>query len=50
VNGTQTLLVDGTLPNGTTASGGSDSAGVTLKHTMGYWPMIVGVLYAVFYL
>jgi hypothetical protein len=45
VNGTSTLLVNGTLPNGTTASGGTDSAsaaatfGRSLLEASGYWMM-----------
>lgn len=42
VNGTDTILLNGTLPNGTTASGGTESAsaGVSLRHfseMLGYW-------------
>jgi hypothetical protein len=51
VNGTSTILLNGTLPNGTTASGGdedaiqsTDSAGVrTLVEASGYWVMIAAV-------
>jgi hypothetical protein len=49
INGTSTILINGTLPNGTTASGGSDSAdaGVSLKFS-GYWLMIAFVGCTVF--
>lgn len=44
VNGTTTILINGTLPNGTTASGGSDSAaGRTVAEGMGWWVMIAMV-------
>lgn len=45
VNGTDTILLNGTLPNGTTASGGTDSANAgagykdLLQHA-GWWPMV----------
>ncbi|KAF2128105.1 hypothetical protein P153DRAFT_367989 [Dothidotthia symphoricarpi CBS 119687] len=49
VNGTQTLVLNGTLANGTTAPGGSDSAGVSLSagKYSGYWVMGLVVLYTV---
>ena len=53
VNGTRTLVLNGTLPNGTTAPGGTDDdegAAVNLamgKYT-GYWAMGLVVLYGVF--
>lgn len=45
VNGTDTILLNGTLPNGTTASGGSESAsaGVGLRRlaeVAGWWPLV----------
>ncbi|KAJ8058127.1 hypothetical protein OCU04_012985 [Sclerotinia nivalis] len=44
VNGTTTILINGTLPNGTTASGGTDSAaGRTVAEGMGWWVMIAVV-------
>ncbi|KAF7871491.1 hypothetical protein EAF04_003598 [Stromatinia cepivora] len=44
VNGTTTILINGTLPNGTTASGGTDSAaGRTAAEGMGWWVMIAMV-------
>lgn len=54
VNGTDTILVNGTLPNGTTASGGTDdpNAGAGLRHlaeAVGYWPMAATVLAVVFF-
>lgn len=50
VNGTKTLVLNGTLENGTTAPGGSDSAGVHLitgKYA-GYYVVATMVLAAVF--
>lgn len=46
VNGTATLVLNGTLPNGTTAPGGEDDAGINLRvgKWMGYWVMVVIVL------
>ncbi|TGO31973.1 hypothetical protein BHYA_0372g00040 [Botrytis hyacinthi] len=44
VNGTSTILINGTLPNGTTASGGSDSAaGRTIVEGLGWWIMVATV-------
>ncbi|KAG4034732.1 hypothetical protein MFRU_002g00850 [Monilinia fructicola] len=44
VNGTTTIILNGTLPNGTTASGGTDSAaGRTISEGMGWWVMIAVV-------
>lgn len=51
INGTSTILINGTLPNGTTASGGTDSAdsaGVALQLS-GYWLMIALVGCTVFF-
>ncbi len=56
VNGTSTILVNGTLPNGTTASGGeddddSDSAGAgmrSLLEAMGFWPVVATISIMVF--
>ncbi|KAF7197752.1 hypothetical protein HII31_00841 [Pseudocercospora fuligena] len=47
-----TLYVNGSLPNGTTAAGGSDSgaAGLSFKQSMGYWPLVAGVSYAVWFM
>jgi hypothetical protein len=39
--GSRTIFVDGTLPNGTTAPGGTDDAGVALAPLKGYWPVMV---------
>lgn len=51
VNGTRTILINGTLPNGTTAAGGEDddddSGAVRILHTLGYWPVIITVMAAV---
>jgi len=52
INGTSTILINGTLPNGTTASGGTDSAdatdaGVALQFS-GYWLMVALVGCTVF--
>lgn len=46
VNGTQTLVINGTLPNGTTAPGGQDDAGINLRvgKYAGYWVMATIVL------
>ncbi|KAJ4982934.1 hypothetical protein SVAN01_11566 [Stagonosporopsis vannaccii] len=46
VNGTQTLVINGTLPNDTTAPGGEDGAGANLRigHYAGYWVMATIVL------
>jgi hypothetical protein len=43
VNGTSTILINGTLPNGTTASGGTENASAAVKaivEASGYWAMI----------
>ncbi|KAF2033152.1 hypothetical protein EK21DRAFT_109288 [Setomelanomma holmii] len=50
VNGTRTLVLNGSLPNGTTAPGGVDDAAASLaigKYS-GYWAMGLIVLYGVF--
>lgn len=54
VNGTSTLLINGTLANGTTAAGGTDSPNAAgggmhslLQHA-GYWPAVVTVAAIVF--
>jgi hypothetical protein len=50
VNGTDTLVLNGSLPNGTTAPGGVDDAAASLvlgKYT-GYWVMGLIVIYGVF--
>ena len=47
INGTTTLVINGTLPNGTTAPGGTDDAGIALgvpKYT-GYYAMALTVFY-----
>ncbi|KAL2864879.1 uncharacterized protein BJX67DRAFT_383297 [Aspergillus lucknowensis] len=51
VNGTQTIAINGTLPNGTLAAASDDSAAtaVDLMHASGYWVMAVvaaGAVYA----
>lgn len=48
VNGTDTILINGTLPNGTTASGGTESAsaGVGMQELLemaGWWPAALTV-------
>jgi hypothetical protein len=55
VNGTSTLLINGTLPNGTTAPGGDedafDSAGAgyrAMVEALGFWPMVAAACAAVF--
>ncbi|KAJ4292746.1 hypothetical protein N0V90_009409 [Kalmusia sp. IMI 367209] len=47
VNGTTTLILNGTLPNGTTAPGGVDDAGMMLSvgKYSGYYAMALSVLY-----
>jgi len=43
VNGTSTILINGTLPNGTTTAGGTDDANAavrTMVEASGYWVMI----------
>ncbi|KAF3806680.1 hypothetical protein GCG54_00000046 [Colletotrichum gloeosporioides] len=53
-NNTDTILINGTLPNGTTASGGSDDVGTTsaafraVSEALGFWPMLAVVLVTVF--
>ena len=44
--GSQTILIDGSLPNGTTAAGGSDDAGMSLVPLAGYWSiaLLVGCM------
>lgn len=48
-NGTKTLILNGTLPNGTTAPGGQDDAAAALSvgKYAGYWVVGLGVLYGV---
>jgi len=54
VNGTSTILINGTLPNGTTASGGTESASdagslsQTLLNASGYWVMAAAVASTIF--
>lgn len=45
VNGTETLVINGTLENGTTAAGGTDSAGVRYMALQGagWWVMLATV-------
>ncbi|KAK3071180.1 hypothetical protein LTR53_009091 [Teratosphaeriaceae sp. CCFEE 6253] len=49
VNGTETLLINGTLENGTTAAGGTDSAAGSLRQGLaemsGWWIVLAGVGY-----
>ncbi|EKD18413.1 uncharacterized protein L3040_007561 [Drepanopeziza brunnea f. sp. 'multigermtubi'] len=43
VNGTSTILINGTLPNGTTAAGGTEDASAAIRsiaEASGYWVMI----------
>lgn len=49
VNGTRSIVLNGTLPNGTTASGGTDSAAPRqgVLEYAGYWVMGAIVLYTV---
>ncbi|KAF4634850.1 hypothetical protein G7Y89_g3260 [Cudoniella acicularis] len=52
VNGTSTIIINGTLPNGTTASGGTEdaysAATRSIVNSSGYWVMIALVLSTVF--
>lgn len=53
VNGTSTILINGTLPNGTTASGGTEdpNAGAGLQlllQNAGWWPVVATVCAMVF--
>jgi len=49
VNGTDTLLINGTLPNGTTAAGGTANAAGSLRQELlemsGWWVVVAGVGY-----
>jgi hypothetical protein len=47
VNGTKTLVLNGSLPNGTTAPGGVDNAaaGLNIKNYYSYWFMGLVILY-----
>lgn len=51
INGTDTLVLNGSLPNGTTAPGGTDDEGAAVNLTVGkyagYWAMGLLVLYGV---
>jgi hypothetical protein len=53
VNGTSTIILNGTLPNGTTASGGTEdafSAGArTVIEASGYWVMVALVGMTVYF-
>ncbi|KAF2453438.1 hypothetical protein BDY21DRAFT_292931 [Lineolata rhizophorae] len=51
VNGTVTIAINGTLPNGTTASGGDDDAATSLVASLsGYWVVAGIAVYAVWFL
>ncbi|KAF4301669.1 putative conserved glycine-rich protein [Botryosphaeria dothidea] len=52
VNGTDTLLINGVLPNGTTASGGSDDSAAPpmVSKFGGWWAFIILATYAVCFL
>lgn len=48
VNGTMTILINGTLPDGTTAA---SAAGGSMRHmveALGFWPAIAAVIATVF--
>lgn len=52
VNGTRTIAINGTLPNGTTASGGTDSL-APKQHALefaGWWVMSAVVVYSISFL
>ncbi|OLN82879.1 hypothetical protein CCHL11_08373 [Colletotrichum chlorophyti] len=50
--GNSTILINGTLPNGTTAAGGTDEVGSaafrTAVETLGFWPVAAVVMATVF--
>ncbi|KAF4995553.1 hypothetical protein FDECE_12752 [Fusarium decemcellulare] len=51
VNGTMTILINGTLPNGTTVPEEDSFAGPgmrTMIENLGYWPAVASVMLAVF--
>jgi hypothetical protein len=51
INGTSTIVLNGTLPNGTTAAGGTENAnaaGRAIAQASGYWVMIALVLATVY--
>jgi len=52
VNGTRTIIINGTLPNGTTASGGTDSPAPKqyALEVAGWWVMGAVVMYSVSFL
>ena len=54
VNDTQTLVINGTLPNGTTASGGDDGAASGLQQKLaemsGWWVVLAGVVYTMWFM
>lgn len=49
VNGTETLVLNGTLANGTTAPGGTDDAAGSLRalNQAGLWALAAAIGYAV---
>lgn len=52
INGTSTIVLNGTLPNGTTASGGTDNANAAMRSITqagGYWVMIAIVGMTVYF-
>jgi hypothetical protein len=50
VNGSRTLVINGTLPNGTTAAGGSSAAPMRPAQFSGYLVMVALVIYSVTFL
>lgn len=51
VNGTETILINGTLPNGTTAQGEDSAAGDGMRsmvEALGWWPAVAAVMATVF--
>jgi hypothetical protein len=51
VNGTNSLLINGSLPNGTTADDPNASSATnirTMAQMIGFWPAVAAVLVAVF--
>lgn len=49
INGTDTLIVNGTIPNGTTTDLSSAASGALIQN-LGYWPIVAGVGYAVWFM
>lgn len=48
VNGTETLLINGTLPNGTTVASAAGSVKQGVLEMSGWWVVVAGVAYAMY--